>query len=223
VSYIPPSPTPATPSLSNSNRTLWIILGSIGFVGICMLLCTAISVIGALTMLGRQTSTVFSEIENELNTGTHFELPTTQPIDVSGALTVGESKRLGDLEFTITSAQAVDGDASSEPAPFYQFLAVRVQITNRGAQPVALEKVTTWTWLQDTEDFTYDCCVFELSDETMFAELAPGSSVEGKLIYEAPDDTNLLYWVYEDETGNDAVVVKLEQLTATSDVARARR
>ncbi len=221
MSYIPPSPTPATPPPSNSNRTLWIILGSIGLVGVCSLLCIAIGMVGALTMLGRETSTVFDQLQNDLNEEPGFKLPTSEPVDVSEAQAPGASKRIGDLEFTIMRSEVVDGDTTHQPETFYQFFSVRVRITNHGSQPVALEDVTSWTWIQDNADLTYDCCIFDLSDSRMFDELAPGDSVEGELVYEAPEEEQL-YWVYADATTSDSVVVKLEQLTAASDVAQTR-
>ena len=222
MSHIPPSPTPATPASSNSNRTLWIILGSIGFVGVCSLLCVAVGIIGVLTVLGQQTSAVFDQIAGGLNAEPGFELPSTEPIDVGGALAVGASKRVGDLEFTVVRSEIVDGDTGNQPETFYQFLSVRVRITNRGAQPVALETVTAWSWLQDADDLTYDCCIFDLSDSKLFDELAPGSSVEGDLVYEAPEEAERLYWVYADTMTSESVVVELEHLTAAADVARTR-
>jgi hypothetical protein len=222
VSYIPPSPTPATPAPAKSNRTLWIILGSIGFVGVCSLLCVAIGVIGALTVLGRQTSTVFDEIESGLSAEPGFELPGPEPIDTSGALTVGASKRVGDLEFSVVRSEVVEDNTSNQSPDFYQFLAVRLRITNRGAEPFALEDVPFWSWLQDSDDLIYDCCIRDLSDSSMFDELAPGESVEGELVYEAPEEPEQLYWVYQGPTTSESVVVKLEQLTADSDVARMR-
>ncbi|HEX6291135.1 MAG TPA: DUF4352 domain-containing protein [Herpetosiphonaceae bacterium] len=220
MSYVPP--TPAGPS-SGSNRTLWIILGSIGFVGVCMVLCTAIGIIGVLTLLGRQTEQVFSEIERELNADTQFELPTTEPVDVGAAVAVGTTQRVGDLDVTVVDVQTTAGDGSQEPTPGYQFLAVRLKITNRGAQPIALEDVALWTWLQDEDDWIYDCCVFTQSDPELLGDALPaGESIEGSLVYEGPDDVDTMYWIYEDLTGNTRAVVRLHQLTADTEVAVVR-
>lgn len=226
MSYMPPTPngypTSTNQSQSSSNRTLWIILGSIGLVGVCSLLCIGVGVIGVLTMLGQQTSAVFSEIEGELSDGSQFELPSIEPVDVSAAIAIGTVKRVGDLEISVTDARIINGENGVEPEEYYQFLAVDLQIKNVGAQPVSLEEIGPWSWLQDPDDFTYDCCVFSLSDTAILSDdLAAGDVIEGTIVYEAPDDVETFFWIYEGSASGDLLIVRLEQLSAETDMATA--
>jgi hypothetical protein len=224
VSYMPPSPTPPHQAQSSSNRTLWIILGSIGVVGVCSLLCLGVAVFGILTALGQRTSTVFEQIQNDLDAESQFQLPTAQPVDLGAAIPIGTAKRIGNLEITVTDATTIDGQNGIEPEEYYQFVAVRLRIQNSGTQPVSLESIGPWSWIHDSDDFTYDCCVFALSDSALLNdELAAGSSIEGELVYEAADDGSSLFWVFEESESGEQMVVRLEQLTAETDIARLQR
>jgi hypothetical protein len=224
MSYTLPPSTPATPPPANSNRTLWIVLGAIGFVGVCLLLCAAIGIIGVLTLLGQQTSAVFRDIEQELNPVPQFELPTTQPADLSAAVPVGTMQRIGNLEITVTGARFIEDEAANQPEPGYRYVAVEVRIANQSAQPIVLEAVSIWTWLQDQDNFTYDCCVYALSKPELFTDSLPaGGSVEGELVYEVLDDVGSLYWVYDDSAANARMAVELQQLIADTDRAQARQ
>jgi hypothetical protein len=223
VSYMTPSPSP-NPAPGNSNRTLWIILGSIGVVGVCSLLCLGVAVFGALTMLGQRTSTVFEQIQNDLDTESQFQLPTAQPVDLSSAIPIGTAQRVGNLEITVTDAATVNGQNGIEPDEYLQFVAVKLRIHNTGTQPVALESIGPWSWIHDSDDFSYDCCVFALSDTALLKdELASGSTIEGELVYEAADDGSSLFWVFEDSDSGEQIVVRLEQLTSETDIAHVQR
>lgn len=218
-----PPPTSTNQPQTGSNRTLWIILGSIGLVGVCSLLCIGVGVIGVLTMLGQQTSAVFSEIENDLEEGSQFELPSAEPADTSAAIPIGTVQRVGDLEISVRDARIINGENGVEPEEYYQFLAVDLRIKNLGAQPVSLEEIGPWSWLQDPDDFTYDCCVFSLSDAAILSdELAAGDEIEGTIVYEVADDVGTFFWIYESSTSEELMIVQLEKLTAETDFARVR-
>ena len=220
MSYMPPPP-PTNQPQSSSNRTLWIILGSIGLVGVCSLLCIGVGLFTVLTTLGQQTSTVFSAIENDLaEDESQFELPSAEPADTSAAIPVGTVQRVGDLEISIADARIVNGENGIEPDEYYQFLAVDLRIKNVGAQSVSLEEIGPWSWIQDSDDYTYDCCVFSLSDAALLEdELAAGDEVAGTIVYEVSDEVTTFYWIYEDSTSGELVIVEIEKLTAETDFA----
>lgn len=219
MSYMPPPPSANQPQ-SSSNRTLWIILGSIGLVGVCSLLCIGVGLFTVLTALGEQTSAVFEEIENDLDEESQFALPSAEAADTSAAIPVGTVQRVGDLEISVTDARIVNGENGIEPDEYYQFLAVDLQIKNLGTQPVSLEEIGPWSWIQDSDDFTYDCCVFSLSDRAVLEdELAAGDEIQGTIVYEVSDEVGTFYWIYEDTTSGDLVIVEIEKLTAETDFA----
>lgn len=222
MSYMPP-PTPANQPHSSSNRTLWIILGSIGLVGVCSLLCIGVGIFTVLTTLGTRTETVFSQIQEDLDDqGSQFELPSSEAADVSAAIPIGAVQRVGDLEITVTDARMINGENGVEPDEYVQFLAVTLKIKNVGAQPVSLEEIGPWSWVQDEYDSTYDCCVFSVSDSAILGdELAAGAEIEGTLVYEVADDSEAFFWAYAGSTDGDLIIVRLEQLTSTTDMAAA--
>lgn len=222
MSYMPP-PTPTNQPQSSSNRTLWIILGSIGLVGVCSLLCIGVGIFTVLTTLGTRTETVFSQIQEDLDEeGAQFELPSSEAADVSAAIPIGTVQRVGDLEISVTDARMINGENGVEPDEYYQFLAVDLRIKNVGAEAVSLEEIGPWSWVQDEYDSIYECCVFALSDSAILSDdLAAGAAIEGRLVYQVADDSESFFWVYDGGTDGDLIIVQLEQLTATTDIAAA--
>lgn len=218
-----PPPTPTNQPQSSSNRTLWIILGSIGLVGVCSLLCVGVGIFTVLNALGEPINSAFTEIENDLNNqDSQFELPSGEAADVSAAIPIGAAQRVGDLEISVTGARVIDGENGVEPEEFYQFLAVDLRIKNVGTQPASLEEIGPWSWVQDEYDFTYTCCVFPLSDATTLSdELAAGAEIEGTIVYEVANDSESFFWVYEGDTDGELIVVELETRSAETDVAVA--
>ncbi|MBV9791020.1 MAG: DUF4352 domain-containing protein [Chloroflexi bacterium] len=218
MSYMPPPPSTNQPQ-SNSNRTLWIILGSIGLVGVCALLCIGIGTFTVLTTLGEQVNREALQLD-ELDEESQFALPSAEPADTSAAIPIGTVQRVGDLEISVADARIVNGENGVEPDEYYQFLAVDLRIKNLGTQSVSLEEIGPWSWIQDADDYTYDCCVFSLSDAAILEdELAAGAEIEGTIVYEVSDEVTTFYWIYEDSTGDDRVIVEIEKLTAETDFA----
>ncbi|HEY0738159.1 MAG TPA: DUF4352 domain-containing protein [Herpetosiphonaceae bacterium] len=218
-----PPPAPTDQPKGSSNRTLWIILGSIGLVGACSLLCIGIGLFTVLNALGEPINSAFTEIEDGLNNeGSQFELPSGEAADVSAAIPIGTAQRVGDLEISVTDARVINGEDGVEPEEYYQFLAVDLRIKNVGTQSVSLEEIGPWSWVQDEYDYTYNCCVFSLSNAAILSdELAAGAELEGTIVYEVADDSESFFWVYEGDTSGELIVVELENRGAETDVAVA--
>lgn len=223
MSYMPPPPTSTNQPQSGSNRTLWIILGSIGLVGVCMLLCIGVGIFTVLTTLGEPINSTFSQIQADLDEqDSQFDLPGSTAVDISAAIPIGAVQRIGELEIAVTDARVINGENGVEPDEYYQFLAVDLRIKNVGAQAVPLEEIGPWSWVQDEYDSTYDCCVFPLSNAAILSdELAAGAEIEGTIVYEVADDSELFFWVYEGSTADELMVVALENRSAANDVATA--
>lgn len=210
MSQMPALPPGAPAPPSNSNRTLWIVLGSCLGGGLLLTICAVILVVGSLTILGRRVSTVFNQINSGLarENSNGFVLPTAAPVDVSESIAVGTSGRSGDLELQVNDTSTQPDDSAAQPSPGNEFRVVTVQATNRGTQPLELQDRLLLSWVQAGSERSYDCCVFALMPNFNFAEqLAPGATAETRLVFEVPSDAGTLYWVYEDTRAQAAPLV----------------
>jgi hypothetical protein len=189
-------PPPYPPPPSNSNRTLWIILGSVLGGGFLLLICVAVVVIGVLSTLGARVSTVFSEIEAGL--ASPAAVSYTDPIDASAAIAPGETARVGDFDVVVRNAWVAQGNEYLEPAPGYKYRAVEFTITNRGTRAVNASDAVLYSWVQDADGETYECCIFDADDAVSIIEpLGSGETGTTVEVYEVPEGAQELYFVYE--------------------------
>lgn len=190
---IPPSYPPPP---SNSNRTLWIVLGSVLGGGFLLLICVGVVVIGVLTTLGARVSTVFNDIEAGLASPAAVSL--ADPIEAGDAIAPGEAARVGDFDVVVRRSWVAEGNDYVAPAPGNEFRAVEYTITNRSDQEVSASDAMVYSWMQATDGELYSCCVFGADDAISILEpLGRGETGTTVEVYEVPQGAQELYFVYE--------------------------
>jgi|GEM_PF-7129018 len=206
---LPQPPLPPNQPQQNSNRTLWIVLGAIGGGSALLLICGCIAMFLILNMLGSQVSTVFDQVDDGLQSGSSFEMPSSDPVDVSQAATLGSTIPAGYIDLTINSVRPINGDDFNEPAPGNTFVAVELEIANRSEEDVTPEEALLWTRIQDGSQQTYDCCAYGLMLDDLSKPIKPGATGTATAVYEIAEDADPIYWVYEEFPGEEPVVVLL--------------
>lgn len=208
---VPPDYQPPPPPRSGMPTWLWVVI--IGG-GASVLLCVIVAVvgIGILTMLGSQVSEVFSEINSGLVAGP-VSVPTSITINPASANALGDTAALADLNVTLDNAYSVTTvEGLMDPLTDYKYWIVEVSFENTSASR------TTWigpfdTSVQDDAENTYDY-YWEAVDNEEFlgtgGSLDPGESLSGKLIYEVPEDTSALYWIYRDPLSGELAVFEIQ-------------
>jgi hypothetical protein len=208
--FDPPSahvPASYPPAPAKSNRTLWIVLGSIIGGGFLLLLCVGVLVIGTLSMLGTRVSSVFNEIEAGLASAEAASF--VEPIDTSNAIAMNETGHVGDFDVVVQRSWVVQQSEATTPG--YAYRAVEFTITNRSGQPVQAEDAIVYSRVQDATGATYECCVFDAEDAFMIDEtLNPGATGTTVEVYEVPEESQQLFFVYESfDADSPPVVVAL--------------
>ena len=163
-----------------------------------VLICGAVLVIGGATLVGRRVSSVFTQLNSGLANPNGLLLPTAGPIDTSAAVAVGTLVRVGGLELVVNSSATQSGDESAQPTAGNTFLSVDLKVTNRGPQTNALHSTLVLARIQDDRERTFNCCVFGLMNGLGdMSELESGASTSLTLVYEVPEDSDTLFWVYQ--------------------------
>lgn len=209
-SYQPQEPSWTSPESRRSGLPGWAI--ALIVAGVCFIcLCTGLSVagIGALSLLGAQTSEVFSEIESGL-----AEVPIAEPVDTSGAVALGDTATLRDLHITVIDATSFTSTNTVYiPDPGNEYWSVDVVFENISGKVIQLGVFTSSVQDVSGNVYTYSFLAQESASETalnVVQPLRPGTSVSGYLFYEVPQDTSELFWIYDSFLSGEQAVIQLK-------------
>ena len=209
-SYQPQEPQWTAPEPQRSGLPGWAIALIVG--GICFVcLCVGLSVagIGALSLLGAQTSEVFTEIESGL-----ADIPTLEPFDTSGALPLGDTATLRDLHITVTDAtQFRHANGTLGPDVGNEYWLVEVVFENVSDEVIQLGIFTSSVQDADENVYEYSFLAEDAASEIpldVVQPLRPGDTVSGYLFYEVPDDASALFWIYDSFLSGEQAVVQVK-------------
>lgn len=197
---VPPAPQNQQPFVpqasSNSNRSFWLIFGSLGAAGVLLLICVGVAVIGTLSLLGRQVSTTFAELDNPDLPAADVQ-PTALPIDPGTAIQLGNVMEVGDFDVTITSVRSDLGTPSVVPAEGNEFLYLDMNVTNRSRRSRSFDEVIYATYIQDATNRQY-FSAHGLESNAAFESIKRDGTLQITVAYEVPRDIKNVHWVYED-------------------------
>ena len=219
MSYVPPNPPSATPSSdlpvtapppATSNRKLWIILGSVVGGGCLVLLCSAIVVVGVLSLLGRRVERTFEQIGSGLEQDTYM-MPTPLPYGAQseGRIDPTLSQSIG---VVVTSREFESGTSTIKPQAGYEFLIITYKTT--GGTQADLVRVRSSmmasTRIMDDAGRTFACCATKFMQARQLDKFSfdPAGSVF-KFAYEIPADAQTLFWVEDNQPGVKPSMIKL--------------
>ena len=209
-SYQSQEPYWTAPEPQRSGLPGWAIALIVG--GVCLVcLCVGLSVasIGALSILGAQTSEVFSEIESGLS-----EIPTPEPFDTSGAVALGDTAQLRDMHITVTDAAPfTHADGAFGPDIGHEYWSVEVIFENVSDEVIQLGIFTGS--MQDAERNVYEYSFLAedaASDPPLevVQSLRPGETVSGYLFYEVPEEARELFWIYDSILSGEQAAIQVK-------------
>ncbi|MEM8530694.1 MAG: DUF4352 domain-containing protein [Chloroflexota bacterium] len=209
-SYQPQEPSWTSPEPRRSGFPGWataLIVGGVCFV--C--LCAGLSIvgIGALSVLGTQTSDVFSEIESGL-----AELPTLEPFDTSGAVALGDTAVLRDLHITVIDATSFrHANGTLGPDVGNEYWSVEVVFENVSDEVIQLGIFTGTMQDADENVYEYSFLAEDAASDIpldVVQPLRPGETATGYLFYEVPEDASALFWIYDSFLSGEQAVIQVK-------------
>jgi hypothetical protein len=207
-----PLPELTEPPRKRAVLPAWVIALIIGGVLMaCICIVVPIAMFGALTILGREVEGTFATIESGLD---EASFPTSAPVTTDNAVGIGAAATTSDLSITVINARPIAAtDDTFAPASGNEYWAVEVQFENRSTNVITLSAFSSS--LQDETGATYDYAILaqQASSETglpVVQALDPGDTISGVLFYEAPQDADTLFWVYQELGSGGEVVVQIK-------------
>lgn len=202
--YAPPSP-----SRQRSERSCCVLTLLIGGGALALL-----SVVAAILIVVYQNQ-VSTSISTLIGGSGSEVLPTATPtrIDLGGALAVGETARLSQLNITVTDVKnPAEISDLRPPLPNHQFWAIEVTFENTSTRVMRVNPVNAR--FQDAAGNLYGAYIQALlerrGEESPLREpLEPGETVRATLLYEAPVGIDELFWVYSNAGSAEYAVFRI--------------
>lgn len=211
----PPAGAPEPPYYQQpeprSGMPTWaIVLLIVGGLFVVVCVVGGIVTIGILTMLGNQVSTVFSEINSGLE-----DMPITEAVDTSAALSTGETADLSALRITLIEARLLtEFSGDRKPPPGKQYWSVEVEVENSSDIVQTVSAFTTLLQDETGAIYRYSTVAQRASPNPglrVSETVRPSQKLRGLLFYEVPEGVERLFWVYSDLLYGEPVVFEVHR------------
>lgn len=193
-----------------SNQPGW---GLALFIGAAIALFLFIAVIMVLIGMRILPGT---EVYQSLTGGEHnpslVVTPTTIPIDTTGAVRIGTPADMAFLRITITDVYPrTEVGGLTERLPDHQYWVVEVTLENTSTDRV-VQIEPFGSWMQSASGDRYGVYrepALNTGVPPLRGPLRPGATVRDTLVYEVPQGSSALFWIYRDMTSGERLIFKV--------------
>lgn len=109
---------------------------------------------------------------------------------------VGETVKMGDLEFTVNGIRIDEGDDFNKPEEGNVFLIIDATIKNTGQDSNALSSLIMFK-LYDSEFYEKDMSIFADTKGSLDGELGAGRTMRGEIAFEVGKDETEWEFIFE--------------------------
>ncbi|WP_066638551.1 DUF4352 domain-containing protein [Desulfolucanica intricata] len=109
---------------------------------------------------------------------------------------VGESVKMGDLQFTVNSVRNSNGNNFIKPKEGNVYLLADCTIDNLSQEATSISSILMFK-VVDNEGYNYNVTIGPDTRGTLDGELAPGRKMRGELVFEVPVQAQSLELIFE--------------------------
>lgn len=138
-----------------------------------------------------------SDLESSKPTKVEPSDETSEEVDEQGeTFKVGETVKMGDLEFTVNGIRTDKGDEWNKPEEGNTFLIIDATIKNTGQDSSALSSLIMFK-LYDSDFYEKDMSIFADTKGSLNGELGAGRTMRGEIAFEVGKDETEWEFIFE--------------------------